>query len=329
MFAEFSAVDAGGVWRGWMTNTAQDSALGIRHIGEMRVRSSWREEAIPPIAGVDLIINLGAPLRVPNRPGASGVFGRGRVWVVGPQDSHLHTVRGGDGTSNRLEDKAFLAARLSLPAAAGLFRGALPDLRNEIVDLDCILGREVDPLLDAVDAAPTREARFARLAEFLRPRLRAGVTDALVWEACRRISAEEGGASISRLAKRLDTTRKTLAKRFGAALGLPPKHFARLTRFRAAMTQIGSAPQDAGWAQIAAAAGYFDQSHFLREFREFTGVLPSAYAQRGTPDQTVVLDAVVTDLQDRHAADRYVRITPVDAGGGPAAREERRGVRTC
>ena len=54
-----------------------------------------------------------------------------------------------------------------------------------------------------------------------------------------------------------------------------PKTFAKLTRFGRAVSAAREASQ-AGWASIAADAGYYDQAHLIAEFRAISGVTPSA-----------------------------------------------------
>jgi len=66
---------------------------------------------------------------------------------------------------------------------------------------------------------------------------------------------------------------------FRAEVGLPPKVFARLVRFQHAVDRIKTGtPID--WADIAVGSGYFDQPHFIHDFREFSSVSPSAYLRQ-------------------------------------------------
>jgi AraC-like DNA-binding protein len=67
---------------------------------------------------------------------------------------------------------------------------------------------------------------------------------------------------------------------FRAAVGLKPKHYFRIRRFNAAARRL--AAQGAGdLCGLAAAAGYADQAHLTREFREFAGVTPTQYRPGG------------------------------------------------
>nr|WP_322107934.1 helix-turn-helix transcriptional regulator [uncultured Steroidobacter sp.] len=66
---------------------------------------------------------------------------------------------------------------------------------------------------------------------------------------------------------------------FHSAVGLTPKHFYRVRRFSSVLTRLARARSEGGarLAEVALAAGYADQAHFSREFRELAGVAPSAY----------------------------------------------------
>jgi AraC-like DNA-binding protein len=65
---------------------------------------------------------------------------------------------------------------------------------------------------------------------------------------------------------------------FRQAVGLTPKVYCRLRRFRRVIDCIKSG-RVGSWASLALAAGYSDQPHFIREFREFAGVTPDEYRQ--------------------------------------------------
>lgn len=64
---------------------------------------------------------------------------------------------------------------------------------------------------------------------------------------------------------------------FHSAVGLTPKHFYRVQRFSSTLAQLAQREGGAKLADVALAAGYADQAHFSREFRELAGVAPSAY----------------------------------------------------
>ena len=69
---------------------------------------------------------------------------------------------------------------------------------------------------------------------------------------------------------------RTLERQFTEKVGVPPKLFARFKRFHNALSLINSQiPQS--WSNIVYNCGYFDQAHFIKEFKTFTNNSPSEY----------------------------------------------------
>lgn len=97
--------------------------------------------------------------------------------------------------------------------------------------------------------------------------------DSAVMALTQRILASNGAAPIAEVAAGLNLSYRQLLRRFYAASGLTPKEFARLRRLRAAcMEAVQSA--DPEWADLSFAAGFADQSHLMREFRDIYGWPP-------------------------------------------------------
>ena len=65
---------------------------------------------------------------------------------------------------------------------------------------------------------------------------------------------------------------------FGDEIGLTPKLYCRIGRFQRVIASVGAAAE-VDWAEIAASTGYFDQSHFIHDFREFAGLTPTEYLE--------------------------------------------------
>ncbi len=91
----------------------------------------------------------------------------------------------------------------------------------------------------------------------------------------RFVDAHAGQLSVEQLADAAGISRQCLARRFREEVGVPPKLYARLARFRGALSSI---PTRTSWAERAAALGYSDQSHLIADFRQFSGLTPAAMA---------------------------------------------------
>jgi AraC-like DNA-binding protein len=94
------------------------------------------------------------------------------------------------------------------------------------------------------------------------------------------LAATGGATPIGRVAAEVGWSHKHLITRFRQQVGMPPKTAARLMRFDRMVRRLTDRP--ARWPDIAAASGYADQAHFIREFREFTGTTPAAYVARAS-----------------------------------------------
>lgn len=136
------------------------------------------------------------------------------------------------------------------------------------------LWRDGRELGDKLHAAGGPAAAHDILVESLLGRLAGAKTEdvAMVRWARELAAAPPGGPAPSPL--RLGD--RQLRRRFTAAVGIGPKRFARIARFRWLVEQL-ERPGRPPWADLAAAAGYHDQAHLIREFAELSGETPAAY----------------------------------------------------
>ena len=153
------------------------------------------------------------------------------------------------------------------------------------------LADRVTPLADLWSAPAGRlEARLAALGDntdlilkHLQAALHARITAQapadpalgnLVLSAAAALSGSQP-VHVSDLARRLAVSERHLRNVFTDSTGLPPKRFARITRVRTVLTAGRAHP--ARWAQLAARAGYYDQSHMTADFHAMMGVPPAAF----------------------------------------------------
>ena len=133
-------------------------------------------------------------------------------------------------------------------------------------------------LHDQLATARRPQEMLTLLEEELVRRLRVIDGLDLVRQLSSAVAATHGTVPISDISVATRASSTYLAKRFKAIVGVTPKRLARSYRFSSAVLAIDvAAPID--WGGVAADAGYFDQAHFVREFREFTGLTPTRYAE--------------------------------------------------
>jgi AraC-like DNA-binding protein len=85
--------------------------------------------------------------------------------------------------------------------------------------------------------------------------------------------------SISAVCRQVGFSQKHFIEQFRRQVGLTPKRFCRVRRFQKVLEQIGS-NGSVDWAEVAFACGYYDQAHFINDFRAFSGLKPSAYLSK-------------------------------------------------
>jgi transcriptional regulator GlxA family with amidase domain len=119
--------------------------------------------------------------------------------------------------------------------------------------------------------------------------------DPLVRHALRQWSAAERALpAVSVLTRDIGLSERTFERRFVAQVGLAPARYRRLARFRAVLRLHASGLED--WADLAAATGFSDQSHLVRDCREFTGLTPTAWAAGQVQRAGFVQDGHITAL---------------------------------
>jgi AraC-like DNA-binding protein len=151
------------------------------------------------------------------------------------------------------------------------------ELQNLNVPLDALWGSEAQDLRDRLQEATTPDSRFQVLEECLLGRVNLSrERHPAVTLALRAFQAVPQVQTIAEVAKDSGLSQKWFIESFRAHVGLTPKLYCRLRRFQRALALIGRR-QQLDWAHLALTCGYFDQAHFIRDFRAFSDICPSKY----------------------------------------------------
>ncbi|MFQ6228632.1 helix-turn-helix domain-containing protein [Nocardia sp. NPDC002869] len=165
--------------------------------------------------------------------------------------------------------------QLAPSAARRLLGVPLSELRNSAVDLGEFFGASAPRLAGRLAETASWPERFGLVADYLRQRGAPAedVADPVLAGAVARLRATRGRIPIAALADECGWSRRHLDRRFADGIGLPPKTYASLQRFSAALAAVTETPAP-DLCRIASAAGYFDQSHLIRDFQRFAGTSP-------------------------------------------------------
>ena len=149
---------------------------------------------------------------------------------------------------------------------------------NRETSLEDIWGRQATVLRERMREAGTMEGKFAMLERHLLCRLsRAGEGRRPATVDLALAELQRGAEPISGISRRIGLSSRRLSEVFRAHVGVSPKLYHRIQRFQSAVQQI-HAGNDVRWPELALACGYYDQSHFANDFREFSGISPTTYS---------------------------------------------------
>ncbi|WBA43592.1 helix-turn-helix domain-containing protein [Hymenobacter canadensis] len=128
-------------------------------------------------------------------------------------------------------------------------------------------------------SSPTAQTNL--LAAHLLARLRTAhhPPDAGVQQALACILGSQGTVSLPQLRQQMQLSERSLQRRFKYHVGVSPKLFSRICRFQASLAQLRAAHYEK-LSDLAFEHDYADQSHYIRTFREFTGISPQQYRRQ-------------------------------------------------
>lgn len=153
----------------------------------------------------------------------------------------------------------------------------LETLTSRVETLSSLFGAEGTRLESLLGSESAWEARFDRLEAWLLARLDRAVPVAAEIDWLWQQLANQGNGSIGMLTTALGWSRQRMVSTCRHELGMAPKRLSRIIRFHAMTRRLrrGAKPS---WGALASECGYHDQSHFIRETREFAGCTPKELA---------------------------------------------------
>lgn len=163
---------------------------------------------------------------------------------------------------------------------AGLLPGPVCALTERWVALEEAFGEEGAALAREADALGRDVgARIAAVEAFVRRRLPApSPAGELVREAVEVIARARAGTRVPAVAEAVGVSPRTLQRVFRERVGVGPKWVLQRHRVHEAAERMAAGERQ-DWAALALELGYFDQAHFIREFRALVGCPPAAYAE--------------------------------------------------
>ncbi|TMI68981.1 MAG: helix-turn-helix transcriptional regulator [Bacteroidetes bacterium] len=150
-------------------------------------------------------------------------------------------------------------------------------LGNKSVDLVDIFGKKGKKLEQEIMQAENNIQRVKLLESFLLLWLTDPKTIDNITRACvETIFKSNGQLNVKKVAGKIKINRRSIERRFVSTIGLSPKQLSRLVRLQATLKMLEQ-KKFRNLTSLAYENGYYDQAHFIREFKEFTGVSPKSF----------------------------------------------------
>jgi AraC-like DNA-binding protein len=158
----------------------------------------------------------------------------------------------------------------------------LSEIENASIDLEDIFNTKVKPIEEQICTVNTLAERIGIIERFLLNCFKPINNNdfLLIKKGVALINQRKGQINASELAGMLLYTNKSLERKFSALLGKTPKQFIRIVRFQR-IIQSFSIPGNKHLTQLAYENGYFDQAHFVKDFKSLSGYTPKEFIALG------------------------------------------------
>lgn len=200
--------------------------------------------------------------------------------LTGPGTPNLRS--GVDGQASKFrryqvhESFGIVGAYLYPFAIPALLGHSAAALTNQMPDLHSLLGQAGKDLEEQILLAKNNAMRISILSAFLMKRVIKNQQPAPgIFSAISYIIHTRGMTDVSTLSSQYCLSTRQFERNFKEFAGFSPKLYSRIVRFQSAIAQYGQA--DKSLTEIAYDCGYYDQSHFIHDFKEFSGLHPRHY----------------------------------------------------
>lgn len=156
------------------------------------------------------------------------------------------------------------------------------EIADHVLDADLIWGEEFALVREQMLETRDIDRRFDLMEAFLLDKFASRlVVDDCVAYAVGEMSRNPDRLNMARMNEKIGYSQKHFISMFKRRVGLTPKAYLKIMRFQKAITSIESVSQGSiDWAAISYDCGFYDQSHFINDFKVFSGFTPEEYLSR-------------------------------------------------
>ncbi|MEI4619531.1 AraC family transcriptional regulator [Bacillus pfraonensis] len=217
------------------------------------------KEIVWPDGNVELLFHYGSRYYNKNRQ-------MPHSFVIGPLTKYMDLISDGH--------VSLMGVRFQPWGFASFFRETMKELTNQMVPLETLIGYEAKLLEEMIYGANKEEA-LSILEKFLVKRL-TGIQNEIMIPMVSKLKSKKGNIHIKSMAEEFYISERQMERFFRQHIGVSPKKLSTILRFDAARTCMIFAPH-MSMQEIMYKFGYYDYSHFTKDFRNYLGMSPKEY----------------------------------------------------
>lgn len=225
-----------------------------------------------PNGDTEILIDFNdAPQHIYDNESLKEIKACNRVWTSGVRTEPI-TIPSGKGATMMV-----IAFRKGM--ASPFFPFPMDEIRDSVVDADLVWGGDFALLRERLLETKDVGTRFRVVEEFLLSRFHSKFNiNPCVEFAVGEMVHRPDEWNIRRMTDKIGYSQKHFAEMFRRQVGVTPKAYLKIMRFQKAIRTIDSA-YDIDWRIVAAECGFYDQAHFINDFRHFSGFTPEQYSK--------------------------------------------------
>lgn len=194
--------------------------------------------------------------------------------------------------SNELHKRSIVTFRMSRPKDVQMRKGSgviavcfypgmayrfiqipMHALSDTTAALSDIWGCIATQLEDEIAESSSNELRVSLLQKYLFKKLGNDKNDSHIAHCLRQVQLSAGSITVGKLVNDTGLSQRHLSRKFQEYVGLSPKEYLRVSRFILSLVHLKSYPVFS-LTEIACKSGYYDQAHFIRDYKDYTGYAP-------------------------------------------------------
>lgn len=190
-------------------------------------------------------------------------------WFSGARKKLITIDSGGVNSS-------MMVVRFHQGAAYHFSHFPLETITDQVIDTDLLFGKSINDLRDQILNTNEPENKFRKVEDYFEARLLKEEIPQVISYGIQVLAANPTEQTIKQLSDQCGYSQKHLIHLFKKHLGLTPKALQKIQRFQQVLTELEKS-QHINWTQLSLDCGYYDQAHFINEFKHYSGLNPERY----------------------------------------------------